>query len=296
MKEQDCQILIFIYEEQNITKAAVRLFISQPALTYRLRQIEAEYEIKIINRNKNNISFTPEGEYLVQFARQLILEINETKDYIRQIKDGAHGPLRVGVSSNFALYKLPPTIHDFIKINPRIQLKVNSSWSSEIVQILEKNQIHVGIVTGDYDWYDEKHLLYTDPITIIYNHPIKLNELHLLPRINYKPNGITHNTKRSVTPLTKLVEKWWQDNIEAPPFISMEVDKAETSKEMVKNNLGYSILPRSCLTDNDHFYQHNLHTEQGQPIMRKTWMLYRQSSLKISAVDYFVEYMKKAID
>ncbi|MYL56681.1 LysR family transcriptional regulator [Virgibacillus halodenitrificans] len=295
MKEQDCQILIAIYEEQNVTKAAERLFISQPALTYRLRQIETEYEIRIINRNKNNISFTPEGEYLVQFARQLILEINETKDYIHQIKDEAHGSLKVGVSSNFGLYKLPPIIHGFIKANPKVQVKVNSSWSSEIVRILDKNQIHVGIVTGDYPWYDEKHLLYTDPLTIIYNQPINLNELHMLPRINYRPNSITHNSQKTSTPLTKLVEKWWHDNIEFPPFVSMEVDKAETCKAMVKSNLGYSILPKSCLTGNDDFYQHDLHSEHGLPIMRKTWMLYRQSSLKLSSVSYFVEHMKKAI-
>ncbi|WP_257347349.1 LysR family transcriptional regulator [Pseudalkalibacillus decolorationis] len=295
MKEQDCLLLVTIYEEQNITKAADRLFISQPALTYRLQQIEQEYGIKILNREGNKIRFTLEGEYLVDFSRKMLLELSKMKDFLKTIKNDTQGRLRIGVSSNFALYKLPPLIKTFIELNPKVQVKVSTGWSHEIVQLLKKNEIQIGIVTGNYNWFEEKILLNQDPISIISKKPIDLQELPYLPMILYKPNNLIRKTQKPTNPLSELVENWWQENFKAPPMVSMEVDKVETCKEMVQNNLGYSIIPKSCLTNNDTFYTRDLNNDTGQLIYRKTWLIFRESSLELITVNDFVEHMKRAM-
>lgn len=294
MKEQDCLLLVFLYEEQNITKAANRLFMSQPALTYRLQQIEQEYDIKVLNREGNKMRFTPEGEYLVKFSKNMLLEISKMKDYMSTLKNDTQGHLRIGVSGNFALYSLPPLIKKFLELNPKVQVKINSGWSSEIVQLLKKNDIQIGIVTGNYEWYEEKFLLHEDPISIISNKPIQLDELPTIPMISYQPNNLIRKTQKPSNPLSKLVENWWQENFSSSPLISMEIDKVETCKEMVQNNLGYTIIPKSCITSRDTFYTYDLKMENGELIYRKTWLMFRESSLELSPVKSFVEHIKKA--
>ena len=295
MKEQDCLLLVILHEEQNNTKAANRLFISQPALTYRLQQLEQEYDIKILNREGNKMRFTPEGEYLVEFSKNMLLEISKMKDYINTIKNDTQGRLRIGVSGNFALYSLPPLIKNFLELNPKVQVKINSGWSSEIVQLLKENDIQIGIVTGNYDWYEEKILLHEDPISIISNKPIQLKGLPSLPMISYQPNNLIRKTQKPSNPLSKLIESWWQENFTSPPLISMEIDKVETCKQMVENHLGYAIVPKSCLTTQDSFYTYDLKGENGELIYRKTWLMFRESSLELSPVKSFVEHMKKAL-
>ncbi|MCO0600492.1 LysR family transcriptional regulator [Peribacillus butanolivorans] len=295
MKEQDCLLIVAIYEDQSITKAAERLFISQPALTYRIKQLEQEFGIKIIKREGNKIIFTAEGEYLVKFSNNLLLEISKLKDQFQNMSIEATGLLRIGVSSNFSLYKLPPIIQDFLQLYPKVQLKVNTGWSSEILQLLTKNEIQIGIVTGDYNWFEEKVLLYQDPLTIISKEQINIKNIPNLPRVDYVPNNLTNKSQKPSNPLTKLIENWWQESFNAPPLINMVVDKVETCKEMVKKHLGYSIIPRSCIRESDDFYTYDLKDENDNPIYRKTWMVYRKSSLELSAVNKFVDYLTIAL-
>ncbi len=292
MKEQDCILLTTIAEEQNITKAAQRLFISQPTVTYRLQQLEQDYDIKIINREGNKISFTPEGQYLLDFSKNQLIELRKMKDHLKVLKKDATGTIRIGVSSNFALYKLPPLLKKFLEIHNKIQVKINTGWSSEVVHLLKNNEIQIGIVTGNYNWFGEKKLLNEDPITIISKRPFEISDLPYLPMISYQPNNLIRKTQKPTNPLSQLVSNWWQNNLKTAPLVIMELDKVETCKEMVQNNLGYSILPKSCLTPDDSFYTYDLKDENNQNISRKTWLLYRESSLELATVSNFINYMK----
>ncbi len=69
MEYRDWYILQTLYQEQNITKTAETLYLSQPALTKRLRQIEKEFGVQIVQRGSRGVHFTPQGEYLAKWCR-----------------------------------------------------------------------------------------------------------------------------------------------------------------------------------------------------------------------------------
>ena len=73
MDERDWSILLTLYEEKNITRAAKKLFISQSSLTSHIHDIEARFGVKVVVRSKQGVTFTEEGEYLVQCAREMIV-------------------------------------------------------------------------------------------------------------------------------------------------------------------------------------------------------------------------------
>lgn len=285
MDEKDWEILKVLSEELNITNAAEKLFMSQPALSYRLKQIEKEFGVSIVARGPKGIQFTNEGEYILGYALNMLLQLRNMKDFIANSAGSVSGTIRLGVSSSYAHFRLPSLLKKFLASNPNVQLNVTTGWSSEIMQLLRKEEVQIAIVRGEHLWDAQQLLLSQDPICIISNEEIKLADLPRLARIDYK----TDKT------LYKVLEAWWYEHFNIPPHISMQVDKVDTCKEMVKNCLGYAIIPEICLVPGDNLFTIKI-ASNNQITYRNTWLMYRESSLRLTTIKAFVNFMQSATD
>lgn len=97
MEERDWRILQELYKHRNITKTAQILFMSQPALTARIQQIEKEFEITIVQRGRRGVDFTPHGEYMAKAADEMLKRYQHIKDDLLKLDDQVTGTLRLGV-------------------------------------------------------------------------------------------------------------------------------------------------------------------------------------------------------
>lgn len=88
--------------------------------------------------------------------------------------------------------------------------------------------------------------------------------------------------------LEHVFDNWWKETYSAPPTIAMEVDHMETCKEMVSSGFGYAIIPDIGLNESEDMYRLQLRTKHGEPILRKSWMIYRKESLHLSLIKAFV--------
>jgi DNA-binding transcriptional LysR family regulator len=283
MDERDWQILKVLYEKKNITKTAQSLYISQPSLTKRIQQIEMEYDQAIISRGAKGVQFTPQGEYLVKCADEMLGRLRQIKETVQNMDHEISGTLRLGVSNYITRHKLPGLLKLFREQFPKVNFKVTTGWSREAFDLVYNREVHIGIVRGDYHWGGSKHLLFEENICITSKEKIELKDLPSLPRVQYDTDNA----------LKALVDNWWTRTFSEPPIIGMEVDKADTCKEMVLNGLGYGILPSVLVEDHSSLYRINLNNESGQPLVRKTWMLYHQESLELKVIKEFVEFIKK---
>lgn len=281
MDEKDWRLLDVLYKCKNITKAAEKLFMTQPALTYRIRLIEEDFGIKIIVRNKKGIQFTSEGEYLVKYAREMLAHLRKTRDQILNIGNKIQGTLRLGVSSNFAHYKLPKIIKKFLELYPKVEVNLKTGLSAEILALLRNDEIHVGIVRGNYDWHEQKYLIYNEKLCLISMNEINFNELPKMNQIHCKTDPL----------MQKLMDDWWNYHFKTAPLITMEVDRVETQIEMIRNRLGFGIIPRICLKKDDDFYTYDL-TINNKDILRETWLFYTNSANQLSIVRAFVDFIK----
>jgi len=282
MDERDWLILQVLYRENNITKTAKSLHISQPALTHRLQQMEKEFGVQIVNRGRWGVQFTPQGEYLAKCAYQMLLNIQKIKENVINMGHKVTGTLRLGVCTFFTDYKLPGLLKLFKDQYPNIEFKVTTGWSSDIVNSIYNQDVHIGFVRGDYSWKDEKRLLFEETICIASKEKIDVCNLPFLPRIDYLTDHL----------LKTSVHNWWLENYSQPPLVSIEVDKADTCKKMVANGLGYAILPSMILQDVENIHKIDLKTKNGNPITRKTWMFFHNESLNLNIVKAFVNFMK----
>ncbi|CEH30818.1 LysR family transcriptional regulator [Aneurinibacillus migulanus] len=283
MDERDWTMLHALYEAKNITKTAEKLCISQPALTYRLQRLEKEFGVTLVYTGRKGVEFTAQGEHLVRYSEDMLLQLRKTKEYLLNMEGKVRGTLRLGVSSMFAGYKLPSILKNFHNEYPDVDFNVTTGWSAEVINSVYKHDVHVGIVRGDYNWPEEKHLLMEEPLFVVSDREISLKDLPNLPRINYNTD----------TSLKLLIEDWWKEMYSQPPSITMEVDKMETCKKMTLNGLGYAILPGILLDENEKLFKINLTSKSGIPILRRTWIIYRKKSLEVSVVKAFVDFLKR---
>ncbi|RAS78318.1 LysR family transcriptional regulator [Priestia endophytica] len=283
MDERDWLILRTLYIQQNITKAAKSLYISQPALTNRLKQIEKEFGVQVVIRGRRGVQFTPQGEYLAHCSEDMLLRIQSIKENVLNMEDDFTGTLKLGVSNLFAQYLLPDLLKMFKDQYPKIEFKVTTDQSSSITHLVHNGSVHVGFVKGDYSWNDRKHLLFQEEVCIASKEKIELENLPRMPRIDYRADPL----------LRTLVENWWVENYPQPPNVSIEVDKADTAKKMIINGLGYAILPTMTLNDAPIIHKIPLQNKQGELILRNTWMFYHEESMQLNMVKAFVNFVEK---
>jgi DNA-binding transcriptional LysR family regulator len=105
MTDRDWVLLKTIAEERNITRAAEKLYISQPAITYRVRLLEREFAAKLLIRTPNGVILTPQGEHLLNYAKEMLLLLAKTKERLAGFEGRVRGPLRIGSSAVFANYR-----------------------------------------------------------------------------------------------------------------------------------------------------------------------------------------------
>lgn len=260
MDERDWLILKILYEKNNITKTAQILYISQPSLTKRIQQIEKEFDLTIINRGVKGVHFTPQGEYLAKCADEMLNRLRQLKETAQNMSHEVRGTLRIGVSNYITRHKLAGLLKLFREKFPNVNYKVTTGWSREVFNLVYNRDVHVGIVRGDYHWPDSKELLFEENICIASKEKIELKDLPSLPRIQYETDAT----------LKVLIDNWWTGTFSVPPLIGMEVDKADTCKEMILNGLGYGILPSALVEDQRNIYRINIKNEKGNLLERKT--------------------------
>jgi DNA-binding transcriptional LysR family regulator len=282
MDNRDWLILKLLYEKKNISKTSLSLYISQPALTSRLHQIEKEFGVQIVLRGRRGVSFTPEGEYLVKCADEMLLKLENIKENVSNMNNSVSGTLKLGVSKFMMKYKLPQLLRLFKDQYPDVEFKIVTGWSRDVYNLVYNQDVHISFVRGDYSWRDSKHLLLEENICVVSKSKIELKDLPRLPRIDYKTDYLFRS----------LLDNWWAENYSVPPLISMEVDQVDTCKEMIINDLGYAIMQNIIIKGIDDLHVINLEDKNGEPILRKTWMFYHEESLELNVVKAFVNFIK----
>lgn len=133
----------------NFTKAAAELFITQPAVTKHIKELESQFKVSLFERSGNKkITLTPAGEMLLQHVIQL-LDVYREMEYDMNLLVKQHtGSLRIGASTTVAQYIIPPTLAQFHKKFKDINVKLITGNTEDIEQALLNKEIEIGIIEG----------------------------------------------------------------------------------------------------------------------------------------------------
>ena len=285
MDYKDWYILKVIGEEKNLTGAAKRLFLSQPALSFRLKNMEKEFDTPLMIRHPGGVFFTPQGEYLLRCAEEALANMEEVKKNIQVIENSAQGKIRLGISSVVAKFKLAPLLKRFQKQFPHIQVELATGSSTlELPKLLKENQIDIAILRGNPDWLSShKFLLEEEPWCWVSANGENWKEIQETSWIQYQASSITGSLA--------LQTKWWKEQYgeQLPPII--KVDSVEACLEMISYSFGWSIMPKAHLSQRRGLFNKPICWQGGEPLLWNTTMLCREGYEEGSAAPLFVRYV-----
>lgn len=282
MDSRDWMILKTINEELSLTKAAERLYISQPSLTYRLHKLEKEFEVTILNRFSDGVSFTYQGECILKYAEKMLEELKLLKDHVQKMKEPICGTLKLGISTVFAKYKLAPILKTYQNRFPDVKISLKTGSSTlQLPDMLNKNTVDIIIIREAIDWSEKKHVILEEQYGIISSYPIKFDQLTSIPWIQYD------------LPFDDdTFHQWWNKQFSYPLSTNViHVNSIEASIEMVSQGLGWAMIPKIHIENRRSMFFYPLIHSDGQPISLETLMLYRNKALDKPAVKVFVDYV-----
>ena len=222
------QVFHTVAKRLNFTKAAKELFITQPAVTRHIHELEQQFKVRLFERNGTRIRLSPAGKMLLQHTEALFAVYRNLEFDMSTLTQGHSGRLMLGGSMTAAPYILPPILSDFHSRYEDIEVSLVTGNTQFIEEALERKEIDLGIVEGHSR---NSSIQYTefmkDEIVLVSNpaHPlakrgaIRPDELLRIPLVLREPGSGTlevlgHALKGVGIKLSQLTREMQLDSTE----------------------------------------------------------------------------------
>ncbi|MBB1076296.1 LysR family transcriptional regulator [Rhodoferax sp. 4810] len=146
MADRRLQVFHTVARLLSFTKAAETLHMTQPAVTFQIRQLEEYFNTRLFDRTHNRITLTEAGQKLFEFSDRIFDLYAEMENAVREITGSINGTLTIGASTTIAEYMLPTLLGDFKRRYPEVEIHLRVSNSDGIVSMVENNSIDLGVV------------------------------------------------------------------------------------------------------------------------------------------------------
>ncbi len=146
MSDRRLQVFQTVARLLSFTKAAEELHMTQPAVTFQVRQLEEQFNTRLFDRTHNRISLTEAGERVYEYANQIFDLYAQMDNAVRELTGDVSGVLMLGASTTIAEYMLPALLGDFKKKYPEIIIRLKVANTDGIVSMVENNTIDLGVV------------------------------------------------------------------------------------------------------------------------------------------------------
>lgn len=237
-----------IVQEGQITRAAKKLHMAQPPLSHQLRLLEEELGVTLFARNGRKLELTQPGEVLYKHAQNLLKQLEETIDEVRESNEGLRGVLSIGsVKSCFA--HLPQKMKEYLQKYPLVTLQLREGDTFVIGELLKNREIEVGITRLPMDLNDFSFIrLSKDPyVAVLPNEFMNIqpskNEISMLD-LKDLPLLLLHRIQGSGQ-FELVVNECRRHGFE--PKIVCECPDVSMILSLVSAGIGATIIPRDAL-------------------------------------------------
>ncbi len=291
MNIESLQLFCLVVDEGSISQAARLHFVSQPAVTRQIHQLENFYGTLLFDRTDGKMRVTEAGRLLYPFAKTIIDDFNRSREVLNQATGEFNTNLHVGASLTIGEYLLPSLLGRFKKQKPEIKVALTIKNTPGILEDLSNDVIDMALVEGlvenhpfKVEKFDDDELILVCSPDHAWKEQIEIEELvneRMIWRESISGTRlIVENTLREYGILEKI------DSY-------MELGSTQAIKSAVEAGLGIGILPR--LTVARELEQGTLREVdiQGVTIMRNLWLVRKSHRFEKEGVSQFLEFIKQ---
>ena len=248
MADRRLQVFHAVAKHLSFTKAAEALFMTQPAVTFQIRQLEEQFNARLFDRTHGRIALTAAGQMALDYAERILGLSAELDTRLKEVSGQLGGPLLIGASTTIAEFLLPQILGEFKARAPGVVPRLFVANSEAVQARIVERTLDLGFIEGD------SHLpsLVTDvccddelQVVCAPGHPLaKLNSA--------TPKSLTEHAYVSREPgsgTREVIDHYLQKAGVAPDSMQvvMELGSPEAVKGLVATGLGFAIMSRATV-------------------------------------------------
>ena len=273
---------------KSFSKAAQTCFRTQPAISAQVRQLEQEMNTTLFERLGTRISLTHAGKIFAEYAEQILDLRRRAQDAINELERVPRGELVIAANEATCIYVLPQVFSEYKKLYPNVQLLVDRSYGTKVVQAVQDNLADFGITQLPVT---EKKLevvkVFSDEILLITpsRHPLAGAKSVSAGDVT----GFPLLLPKSGTTRSRLNQ--WLEPVESEVQISMELDSTEMIKRFVIAGLGLSFVAGSHCQEEIEAGNLVAMSLSPEPMIRRLGLIYRKDKALSRAALGFIQVM-----
>ena len=239
------QSFVTVISEGSMTAAADKLFLTQPAISQQIKNLEDDLGVELLVRGVRQIRPTLQGEVLFDYAKKVLQLSQQAEIAVKTMGAELKGQIRVGTLNSLGVQLISPIVSRLLKYNPKLSIKIDYDLGDSIIRAFENNELDVVILPETENQYGkvlsaEKKFLMKEEMWLVGSgrdtdipQQISLSEIKKFPLINFTKEYPKFSEQMELTAKasnTKL----------EPTFESTNVG---TLKRVIESGLGWGFLP-----------------------------------------------------
>ena len=146
MADRRLQVFYTVARQLSFTKAAEQLFMTQPAVTFQIKQLEEHYNTRLFERSHGRIALTPAGRLVMEYAERILGLSEELETRVGELTGAVSGPLLLGASTTIAEVILPQVLGEFKARHPQVQAYMTVGNSETIEHRVADHTLDLGLI------------------------------------------------------------------------------------------------------------------------------------------------------
>jgi DNA-binding transcriptional LysR family regulator len=228
----------------SVGRGAQALFITQPAMSARLKGLESSLGVELLVRTRRGVRLSEAGKAFLPFAQRALEAVSEGEQLVAELTRGGEGRLAIGAAPAVSTSVLPGMLARFRAAKPNAQLIVRTGHSEEVLELVLREQVELGLVRELRHPDIAETPLYDDELVLVFEpgHPfakrerVKVDEVASEHLILFDRTSSYHELTSTLFRQAGVV-----------PRGVMELDTIDAAKKMVEQGLGVALLPHTAV-------------------------------------------------
>ncbi|MBF0193128.1 MAG: LysR family transcriptional regulator [Magnetococcales bacterium] len=295
MSFSDTRLRVFhaVAKHLSFTRAAEELYLTQPAVTFQIRQLEEHFDTRLFDRHHNRITMTEAGLMVFNYTERILELYRETDKAINEMTGMTRGIVKLGASTTIGEYILPVILSSYHEQFPNVRVRMTVDNTRLIVRKLEDATIDLGMVEG----------------------PVQNKNIHIVPCIEDElivalpPNHpLSHMTDISLSKLKEypfvsreegsgtrqvIAEHLKKNGVNYDDLdMVLELGTTESVKAAIEGNVGFSIVSSVSIRKELRLKSLSAHRIKGVSMKRMLNFVFQKQKFRSKAVEEMLNFAK----
>jgi len=286
MELRQLRYFTVVAAELSFTRAAQRLHVSQPPLSFQIAQLEEELGARLFDRTSRSVVLSEAGKAFLPHAQAVLARLEEARSHVHRIASGLQGRVQIGLAGSHFLGPFPQFIQQFRQQRPDVELALHEMVPADHLKALRDGRVDLSLSRNPHsDNVIAAALLWPDPVVVAMPTGHRLAHRHRVRLAALKDEDFVFLRIESSPFATRMFEACVQSGF--APRIVQQVVEVPAALNLVAAGLGLALVPASlALLRRDAVHVCQLSDRSAQALNGDVYLLWRQADTA-PAVDSF---------